>query len=258
MSSLAPRLLLALPLMIALSACAGDSGSDDTGDSADDVGDGADGPSEGGEASYGDVFGGGEYHLGPVDWAQTEYTNACGPYPELIQQLEGVYLAGVEYSHSGNGELCDACIRIDAENGNTLITRVITYGATTPNSVDVSPEAFALLDEGEYPRLMSWQVTKCPDTGNIHYQFQTEAHEYWSSLWVRNPRIAVAKVEVISANHPDWFELTRAGDGTFTDASGFGPGGFTLRVTAWDGQTVEDTFASFPSGQVIESSGQFE
>lgn len=249
---LASRIVLMVSLVLAI-GCSNDSGSDEAGDAADD-----EGPSEGGEASYGEVFEGGEYHLGPVDWAQTEWNNACGPYPEAIQQLEGVYLSGVEASHSSNGELCDACIRIDAENGNTIVTRVITYGQTTANSLDVSPEAYALLDQGEYPRWASWQVTKCPDTGNLRYQFQTGAHEWWSSLWIRNPRIAVDKVEVISTNHADWYALTRAGDGTFTDAGGFGAGEFTLRVTAIDGQVVEDVFASLPPGEVVESVGQFE
>ena len=258
---LAPRSFVAQVLTLAvctsmLAACSNEAGADE----ADGVSDSANdsGPSEGGEASYGEVFEGGEYHLGPVDWAQSEWNNACGPYPEEIQQLEGIYLSGLEASHTAMGELCDACVRIDSAQGNTLITRVVTYGQTTPNSIDLSPEAYALLDEGEYPRLMSWQVTKCPDSGNLRYQFQTGAHEYWSSLWIRNQRIAVAKVEVKSSNHADWFALERAGDGTFTDAGGFGAGEFTLRVSALDGQTVEDTFASLPPGAVVESVGQFE
>ena len=252
--------LLGLFSLLLVTACVGSDDGSGSGDASTDgpsAGDG-DGPDEGGEASYGEVFEGGEYHLGPVDWAESEWTNACGPYPAEIQALEGVLLAGVEASHSSSGELCDACIRVDADNGNSAILRVVTYGQTTPNSIDVSPEAYALLDEGEYPRAMSWQLTKCPDTGRLRYQFQTGAHEWWSSLWIRNPRIAVAKVEVVSANHAEWFELTRAGDGTFTDAGGFGAGEFTLRVTAIDGQTVEDSFASFPTGAVIESSSQFE
>lgn len=254
MRRFASACLLALAL-----ACTSDPADEATSeaDAADDAADTT--PSEGGDASYGEVFEGGEYHLGPVDWEQSQWTNACGPYPSEVQQLEGVLLAGVEASHSAMGELCDACIRVDAQNGNSVIARVITYGQTTPNSVDLSPQAYELLDEGEYPRAMSWQVTKCPDTGKLHYQFQTGASEWWSSLWIRNPRIAVAKVEVTSANHAEWFELQRAGDGTFTDAGGFGAGPFTLRVTALDGQTVEDTFeGAFPAGQLVESSGQFE
>jgi expansin (peptidoglycan-binding protein) len=204
------------------------------------------------------VFSGGEFHLGPVDWAESEWTNSCSPYPEAIQELEGDFLAGLELTHNGDGQLCDACVELVAETGKSIVARVITTGVTTPNSIDLSPEAFAALDSGEYPRAMTWQVVKCPDTGNLHYQFQTEANVWWTSLWVRNARVPIEKIEVQSANHDDWFALTRGSDGTYTDNSGFGDGPFTLRVTGIDGQTVEDSFDSFSPGDLVESSGNFE
>jgi len=105
---------------------------------------------------------------------------------------------------------------------------------------------------------MTWHVTKCPDNGeNLYYQFQTSANVWWTSLWVRNLALPLASVEVRSTNHPEWTALTRGGDGTYTDAQGFGEGPFTLRVTALDGQVVEDMFEGFEPGELVESSGQF-
>ena len=212
----------------------------------------------GGSTAYGEVFAGGEFHLGPVDWEETEWTNSCSPYPAQIQTLEGNFLAGLELTHNGDGQLCDACVQLDAETGRSIVARVITTGVTTPNSIDLSPQAFQALDSGEYPRAMTWQVVKCPDTGNVYYQFQTEANVWWTSLWVRNTRIPVQSVEVRSSNHANWYALERGSDGTYTDASGFGDGSFTLRVTAIDGQTVEDTFTAFDSGSLIESDSNFQ
>jgi hypothetical protein len=63
---------------------------------------------------------------------------------------------------------------------------------------------------------------------------------------------------VKSANHPDFTTLARGDDGTLTDAAGFGAGSFTLRVTAYDGQVVSDTFPSFPAGGLLTSSAQFQ
>ena len=71
-------------------------------------------------------------------------------------------------------------------------------------------------------------------------------------------RIPIEKVEVQSSNHSGWFALQRGSDGTYTDASGFGEGQFTIRVTAVDGQTIEDTFQSLEPGALLESSGNFE
>jgi expansin len=121
--------------------------------------------------------------------------------------------------------------------------RVVTYGQTTTNSIDTSPEAFAILDSGEYPRLMTWQFAKCPDTGPMMYEFQTGSNEWWTSLWVRNARVPLARVEVQSTNHSAWTELERGSDGTLTDASGFGVGTFSIRSTGVDGQQVVDTFS---------------
>jgi len=232
-----------------LQGCGSDSGTGTEADSSSD--------SDGDLVTYGDVYSG-EFHLGPVDWSESVWYNSCAPYPKSIQQLEGEMLAGLELTHNGEGQLCDACVSITTEAGKTLVVRVITTGVTTENSIDLSEPAFEILDSGEYPRAMSWQVVKCPNTGHIYYQFQTGANEWWTSLWVRNIRIPIQKVEVKSQNHNDWHALTLGSDGTFTDASGFGAGSFTIRVTSIDGQTVEDTFSAFNPGDLLESISQFE
>ncbi len=208
--------------------------------------------------TYGEVYTGGVYHLGPVDWQESEWHNSCSPYPKKIQELEGNLLAGLELTHNGDGQLCDACVLISADNGNAVVARVITTGVTSHNSIDVSPAAYDALNTNEFPRSMQWQISQCPDTGNITYQFQEEAHAWWSSLWVRNIRLPIKKVEVKSQNHADWFALTRGSNGAYTDGGGFGEGSFTLRITAIDDQTVTDTLPGFSGGDLIESSGQFE
>ena len=63
---------------------------------------------------------------------------------------------------------------------------IVTYGDTSTNSIDVSPDAYQILNEGEYPRDMTWQLAECPDTGPMMYEFQTGSSEYWTSLWVRS------------------------------------------------------------------------
>ncbi len=207
---------------------------------------------------YSETFTGGEFHLGPVEWDGSIW-NSCAPYPSSIQTIEGIYLAGLELTHNGDGQLCDACIRLETDMGKELTLRVVTTGVTTQNSIDVSPEAYEILNSGEYPRLMSWYVTRCPDNGEtIRYQFQTGANVWWTSLWVRNIALPLEAVEVRSTNHTDWQALTRGSDGTYTDASGFGEGSFTLRLTSIDGQVIEDTFDGFEPGGILSSSSQFQ
>ena len=206
----------------------------------------------------------GSYNLGPVDFEETEWNNACSPYPDDIISLEeqpSVFLAGVSYTYGGDGSLCDACILVTTDTGYSVIARLITYGATNEEGdIDVSQQAYDVLNTaGEYPRSMTWQLSSCDPSspGNIAYQFQTEANVYWTSLWVRNAWLPVEKVEVLSTNHEDWYELDRGTDGTLTDYGGFGEGNFTIRVTAINGEEVEDTFESFDAGDLLFSSSNF-
>ena len=206
----------------------------------------------------------GQYHLGPVDFAESAFHNACAPqggYRAELQNstgLGGEYLAGLANEHADAGGTCDACILIKTATGRSIVARVVTYGdEADPGDIDVSPSVFQTLNTGEYPRSMTWQFSKCPDTGTLQYEFQTGANVYWTSFWVRNQRVPLATAEVQSANHSSFFALRRETDGTLNDDGGFGEGSFTLRLTGIDGQVITDTFPSFSPGQLITSTQQF-
>lgn len=207
----------------------------------------------------------GQYHLGPVDFTETQWHNACAPVPGYRGELRettglgGEYIAGLSNELSDAGGTCDACISITTATGRSIVARVVTYGVEQEaGDIDVSPSVYAALNTDEYPRKMTWQFAKCPDTGGIAFEFQTEANPWWTSLWVRNPRVPIAKVEVRSANHADYFELRRESDGTLNDDGGFGEGAFTLRITAIDGQVLTHDFEAFSAGELVQSTTQFE
>jgi expansin (peptidoglycan-binding protein) len=204
-------------------------------------------PDAGPLVTYGQPYTGGQFHLGPVDWTETQFHNACASDPNYdtrVRTAEGVYLAGIWNGIPNVAGYCDACITVTTAKGKSAILRVVTYGDTTSNSIDVSPEAYAILDSGEYPRAMTWQFARCPDTGVMMYEFKATSSEWWAALWVRNARVPLSKVEVKSVSHPTWFALTRESDGSLSSGStGFGKGAFSIRSTGVDGQTVTEDFA---------------
>jgi expansin (peptidoglycan-binding protein) len=242
--------LFALTLTAACGGHGGNGGTDDGGTSVATTStiDASSGPL----VTFGSPYTDGVYNLGPVDYAETEFHNACAPatkYDPRVQAVEGTLLAGLWSGLPNVAGYCDACIYVTTAKGKSALLRVVTYGTTPTDSLDTSQSAFTLLSVGEYPRDMTWELAECPDTGPMLYEFQTASSQYWTSLWVRNARVPLTKVEVESANHATWTELTRGSDGTLTDASGFGVGSFTLRSTGIDGTQIDETFA-WPSAGV--------
>lgn len=239
----------------------GASGSGGASGAGSGGGSGAGGSSS--DDTYGRVYEGGQFHLGPVDYAETDWHNACAPlttYRNDVRNAQGELLAGLWNGIPNVAQYCDACIRVTTEMGKSAVLRVVTYGDTSSNSIDVSPAAYDILDSGEYPRAMSWQFAKCPDTGAVFYEFQTGSSEWWTSLWVRNARVPLTKVEVQSANHTSYVALERGGDGTLTDGAGFGVGRFSIRLTGVDGQEVIDSFdwpQSGIAGVTLRGAGNF-
>jgi expansin (peptidoglycan-binding protein) len=206
---------------------------------------------------FGEVHSG-TYHLGPVDFAETQWHNACAPYPDRIKEITGPYLAGVDNS-LGAGTLCDACALVTTRLGKKVMVRLVTYGVSNaPGDMDLSPEAYDAIHENDpQGRPMTWQLAKCAGPNNVFFQYQTGSNPYWTSLWVRNGKLPIEKLEVKSANHSSFFALQRGTDGTFTDGGGFGNGAFDLRVTGWGGVALMQSFSGFTPGELVESTAQF-
>jgi hypothetical protein len=213
-------------------------------------------PPDGGGVALGDTHSG-QYHLGPVEWSGS-FWNACAPYPPAIESLEGQLLAGLSNELASTGNACDACVQVTTGEGKTIIARAITYGvANAAGDIDLSQAAFDQIHQGEYPRAMTWQFVTCPGSGPVYLQFQTAANPDWTSLWVRNPRVPIERVEVKSQHHAAFTALERGTDGTFTDSAGFGSGAFTLRIIGINGATLDQDFPSFTGGALLTGTANF-
>lgn len=204
----------------------------------------------------------GDYSLGPVAFHEAEH-NACGPYLPATERVYGDDLVGTSALYNGHGELCDACLEVTTNVGTHVVARVVTYGETrAPGDVDLSPHAFSAIlrpdpsAPPERPRPMSWRAVPCPGAAPLAIQFQIEAHEGWSSVWLRNPRWPVTKVEVRSSRHASFTALRRETDGSFVDDGGFGAGPFTLRIHG-HGEPVEVRLDRIEPGALVPAARNF-
>ena len=116
----------------------------------------------------------GQYHLGPVDFAETEWHNACAPggsqYRSSLRDatgLGGEYLAGVSNQYAQTGGVCDACILIKTATGRSIVARVVTYGVEQEaGDIDVSPSVFDSIHSRRVPPHDDVGVRKVPRCRN--------------------------------------------------------------------------------------------
>jgi hypothetical protein len=224
---------------------------------------------DGGSQYFGDAHTG-NFWLGPVDYAETEWHNACAPsvkYPAGIQQLYGNYIMGLanEVTFQGltasSGQLCDVCAELTA-NGNTLVAHVVTYGQETgPNDIDVSPEIDSALN-GAAGRTVTWRFITCPTTAPIYYTFDGRewSNTWFFRVWVRNARVPVATVEY-RVGSGAWATADWQTDGAWQASSVDFSGGFSLRVTSVDNQSLADAIPglnTFNPDVGIASHGNFQ
>ncbi len=212
----------------------------------------------------------GNFWIGPVDYGESQWHNACGPsdghYPALIQQLYGDYLMGLSNQlalnklSAGAGQLCDVCAELTA-NGHILIAHVVTYGDETGvDDIDVSPQVDSALD-GAAKRTLIWRFVTCPTVHPIYYTFDDRewSNTWYFRVWVRNARVPVAKVEYQLAGQ-GWAAMHWQSDGAWEVDSRDFSAGFSLRVTAIDGQTIVDAIpgiGTFDPNAGLASQGNF-
>ena len=107
-------------------------------------------------------------------------------------------LAGLWNGIANTDSYCDACIWVDDRQGQVRDAARRHLRRHDERQHRHEPRGVLDPERGEYPRSMTWQFAKCPDTGPMMYEFQTGSNEYWTSLWVRNARVPLAKIEVQS------------------------------------------------------------
>jgi expansin (peptidoglycan-binding protein) len=206
--------------------------------------------SDAGTSYFGDSHSG-NFWTGPVDYSESQWHNACAPsdvkYPALIQQLYGNDIMGLANEASlgglvaGNGQLCDVCAELSA-NGQTVVAHVVTYGQETgPSDIDVSTDIDTALNASA-GRKLTWRFVSCPTKNSIYYTFDDRewSNTWFFRVWVRNARVPVSKVEY-ALGAKAWATADWQSDGAWQASSQDFSKGFSLRITALDGQTIEDT-----------------
>lgn len=110
-------------------------------------------------------------------------------------------------------QFCGCCIKAKNLDNNRTTTVFVDARCDTcePGGLDFSEDKFLELADSLVPGyidVVEWEVVPCDVQGNIEYHFAEGASRWWFSVYVKNLRVGIEKLE-IRANNTDWLELPR-------------------------------------------------
>jgi expansin (peptidoglycan-binding protein) len=194
----------------------------------------------------------GQVHNGIATYYSATGAGNCG-FPATPNDLMVAAMNNVEYD---NAKWCGAFVRVDGRKGSVMVRIVDRCPGCGEGHLDLSREAFAMIDEIPLGRVpISWQVVSPNIGGTISYYFDPNSSQWWAGVQVRNHRNPIVKFEYRNSSGT-FVEVPRQMWNRF-DVSGMGPGPYTFRVTDILNNKIIDTNIPLNPGGVVQGSSQF-
>lgn len=229
----AARALLSAVLLLSLTACGGGGGEAATQQPGDQ-------PIIGARAS-----GDGTYY-------DADGTGSClyEPAPDLM-------VAAMNAPQFDNSTACGMCVEVTGPKGTIVVRIVDVCPECSSGDLDMSLHAFDLIAEHSAGRVpISWVPVACDTSGPLAIRFKEGSSQYWLAVQARNSRIPVRRIEMQAGS--GWLTLDQQHYNYHLDEGDPGPGPFTFRLTAIDGQQRVLSNIPLREAQVVESQGQFD
>lgn len=152
---------------------------------------------------------------------------------------------------------CGMCVDVTGPKGSVRVRIVDRCPECDTGHLDLSREAFAKIANMQDGRVnVTWTPVSCDVSGNLEYHFKNGSNPWWTAIQVRNHRLPIKKLEW-KRGTGGWNDIRREDYNYFVNDEGMGDGSFQLRVTASDGQQVEDTLQKVLDDDTAEGSSQF-
>lgn len=155
-------------------------------------------------------------------------------------------------------EACGQCLEVTGPAGTAVIQVVDRCHTCADNRLVINKPAFDKIagKASHGVEQVKWKVVPCSVEGNLEMRIKKTSSEYWTAVQVRNHRVGVKRVEFKRGEQ--WVAMTRADDNYFAAEKGVGKGAMKLRITAVDGQVVEQTLEKWKDGETYKGSEQFK
>ncbi len=200
---------------------------------------------------------GGGAPLGEEQQGIATYYDADGSGNCSFEPTGDLMVAAMNTPQYANSAACGQCVDIVGPKGSVRVRIVDRCPECASGHLDLSRAAFARIAEMQQGRVnITWTPVSCDVAGNIEYHFKNGSNPWWTAIQVRNHRLPIQKLEWRRGSGA-WQEVPRESYNYFVNASGMGDGAFSVRVTAVDGQQLEDTLSRVLDNASVEGSGQF-
>jgi expansin (peptidoglycan-binding protein) len=166
-------------------------------------------------------------------------------------------VAAMNATQYATAAACGECVAVTGPNGKVTVRIVDKCPDCADKQLDLSQQAFAKIAAVSAGRVsVDWQVVPCDVTGPVAYFYKDGSSQYWTAIQVRNHRLPLAKLEVMRSGA--YAEIARADYNYFVDDKGAGTGPVKVRVTAVDGQILEDTLPPVVASTLAQGASQFK
>ncbi|WNG59631.1 hypothetical protein F0U59_36620 [Archangium gephyra] len=167
-------------------------------------------------------------------------------------------VAAMNIGQYENSAVCGSCVEIEGPKGN-LRVRIVDSCPDCPTKghLDLSRSAFAKIADPVAGRVdVRWRLVTCDVQGPVRYHIQEGSSQWHTAIQVRNHRMPVTKLEYWK--NGAWVNVNRKDYNYFVEPAGMGSGSIKVRVTASDGQTLEDTLPGANSNATYDGAAQFK
>jgi expansin (peptidoglycan-binding protein) len=194
----------------------------------------------------------GELQSGIATYYEATGAGHCG-YDASPNDMD---VAAMNAPQFDNSAVCGACAEIEGPQGTVRVRIVDSCPECGTGHLDLSKQAFAKiapLVDGRVPT--KWRYVPCAVQGPVLYRIKEGSSRDWTAIQVRNHLLPIKKLEWQKSG--SWVEAKRESYNYFVEPAGMGTGPVRIRITAIDGQQLEDTLERLDPSTTLTGAAQF-
>jgi expansin (peptidoglycan-binding protein) len=193
-----------------------------------------------------------DFQSGIATWYDATGAGHCG-YDASPEDMD---VAAMNAPQFNNSAVCGSCAEVEGPQGTVRVRIVDSCPECASGHLDLSKQAFAKIAPLNDGRVTTrWRYVSCKVQGPVRYRIKEGSSQWWTAIQVRNHLLPIQKLEWQKGG--SWVEAQREQYNYFVEPGGMGEGPVRIRITATDGQKLEDTLPRIEASVTITGAAQF-